>query len=157
IGYAGDLSELGRVVNLVLLQGESADLVKVSQELDELKADRKKSREELERLLPQHPIVKELKDVGGKINEATDELLRRLRPASGKANPQDAGRFWSDVGRPVLTKQRKNLENLSEELDKASSVTTQEINDRVRSTTNVLVGISVGLILIVIGFALRTI
>src|SRR5882724_3994971 len=48
LGYAGQLSELGRVINLALLQGEHADLAKLAGELDDLKAQRKHGREELE-------------------------------------------------------------------------------------------------------------
>jgi methyl-accepting chemotaxis protein len=162
-GYAGQLSELGRVVNLALLQGDSADLVALARDLDELKTLRKHSREELERLVPEAGELKEVKENGTKINEATDQLLARLKPGSGKSPGDDrhAGvdvtRFWSDVGRPVLTKQRTILNDLSTRLEESSSKATQALNDRTKTTTVVVVGISLALIILVTIFALRTI
>jgi methyl-accepting chemotaxis protein len=156
LGYAGELSELGRVINLALLQGDSADLAKVAHDIDELKAARKESREELERLLPDNSDVRGLKEVGAKINEATDALLVKLRPAPGKP-PGEAARFWSEVGRPVLAKQRGTLSDLSDALGESSGKSTQELTERTKATTTQVIGISLGLIVFVIIFALRTI
>jgi methyl-accepting chemotaxis protein len=156
LGYAGQLSELGRIVNLALLEGDSADLVKLARDLDDLKADRKGSREELERLLPERSDVRELKENGAKINEATDLLLAKLRPAPGKP-PGEATRFWAEVGRPRLAKQRAALSDISDELGKSSDKATQELNDRTKTTINEVIGIGLGLLVIVIVFALRTI
>ena len=156
LGYAGQLSELGRVVNLVLLQGESADLVKVARDLDELKVARKESREELERLLPQSEQVRGLKEVGSKINESTDSLLTKLRPGPGKT-VGDAAQFWAEEGRPALAKQRATLKDLSDDLGASAEKATQELNDRTKSMTLEVVAASLGVILIVVVFALRTI
>ena len=156
LGYAGQLSELGRVVNLVLLQGESADLVKVARDLDELKVARKESREELERLLPQSEQVRGLKEVGSKINESTDSLLTKLRPGPGKT-VGDAALFWAEEGRPALAKQRATLKDLSDDLGASAEKATQELNDRTKSMTLEVVAASLGVILIVVVFALRTI
>jgi methyl-accepting chemotaxis protein len=156
LGYAGQLSELGRIVNLALLEGDSADLVKLARDLDDLKADRKHSREELERLLPERSDVRELKDNGAKINEATDALLAKLRPAPGKP-PGEAARFWAEVGRPRLAKQRAALSDISDELGGSSDKATQELNDRTKTTINQVIGIGLGLLVIVSIFALRTI
>jgi len=76
--YAGQLSELGRVINLALLQGD-ADLQKLGHDLEELKAARKESREQLERLFPDKPEVRGLKASGTQINEAQDALLVKAR------------------------------------------------------------------------------
>src|SRR5882724_7176930 len=156
LGYAGQLSELGRVVNLALLQGDSTDLVKTAHELDDLKADRKQSREELERLLPQNSEVRGLKEVGSKINDATDLLLVKLRPGSGKM-PGEAAQFWSEVGRPVLAKQRSALKDLSDDLAQSADKATQELNDRTKTTTTEVVCFSLGLIFVVVVMALRMI
>ena len=156
VGYAGQLSELGRIVNLALLQGEGADLVKLARDLDELKGDRKQSREELERLLPQSNEVRDLKETGAKINEATDNLLARMRPAAGKP-PGDAARFWGEVGRPVLAKQRDALNEISRELGESSNKATQELNEKTKATTNQVIGVSLALLVIVVIFAFRTI
>jgi methyl-accepting chemotaxis protein len=152
LGYAGQLSELGRVVNLALLQAETADLVKVAQEIEELKAGRKKSREELERLLPQSPEVKALKETGAKINEATDQLLVKLKQA-----PADAARAWGEMGRPVLTKQRNALNDISAQLVESSNKATQALNEQTRSTMVRTVVVSLVLIVLIVAFAVRTI
>jgi len=156
LGYAGQLSELGRVVNRALLDGDGADLVKLGHELDELKAERKQSREELERLLPEKSEVRELKDTGAKLNEDVDVLLLKLRPAPGK--PQgEAARFWNEVGRHVAAKQRVALTDLSEELGEASNKATQDLVDRTKTTINTVVGFGLGLLVLISVFALRTI
>src|SRR5689334_1917908 len=49
--YAGKLSELGRVINLALLQRDG-DIEKLRKELEELKVARRQNRQELERLFP---------------------------------------------------------------------------------------------------------
>jgi len=152
IGYAGALSELGRVVNLALLQGDSGDLDQLARELEELKTERKANREALEQRLPQNNDVKGLKEVGAKINEATDQLLVKLRQAPG-----EAARFWSETGRPALTKQRNTLNELSRQLGESSKKETQELNGRVRSATIQVVIIGLVLIAVVVAFALRTI
>jgi methyl-accepting chemotaxis protein len=156
LGYAGLLSELGRVVNLALLQGEAADVPKIAKELDDLKGERKAAREELERLIPDDPEVKALKDTGGKINEATDQLLAKLKPEPGKA-PGEAERFWGEVGRPVLTAQRNRLNELSDKLGESSDKATQELNKHVRDTMVQVVVISLVLMLLVVVFALKII
>jgi methyl-accepting chemotaxis protein len=155
-GYAGHLSELGRVVNLALLEGDRADLIKVAHDIDELKAERKQSREELERLLPQSSLVHSLKDVGAKINEATDQLMVKLRPYPGRV-PGDAARYWAEVGRPVLGTQRAALNELSVQLGEASDKATQELTEHTKTTTLEVVLGGLGLIIIVTLFALQTI
>ena len=75
--YAGQLSELGRVVNLALL--ESGDLQKLRHDVDALAAARKESREQLERLFPDKPEVQGLKATGTRINDALDALLAKLK------------------------------------------------------------------------------
>ncbi|HXI60085.1 MAG TPA: methyl-accepting chemotaxis protein [Polyangia bacterium] len=157
LGYAGQLSELGRVINLVLLQGDRADLTKFAAEIDELKAKRKQSREELERLLPSNAEVRGLKDVGAKINEATDNLLAKLKAAGPGKGGGDAGHYWSEVGRPVLAKQRAALNDLSDDLGESSNKATTELNEHTKTTTYEVIGISLGLIVVVLIFALRTI
>jgi methyl-accepting chemotaxis protein len=156
VEYAGHLSELGRIINLALLEGDTADLEKVGRDIDEVKADRKQARESLERLLPQDPEVKGLKETGDKINEATKELLVKLKPGPGKA-PGEANRFWSEVGRPVLTKQRAALNTLSAQLVASSDKATKELEARTQSTTIMVVAISLVALVLVIAFALRTI
>ena len=156
LGYAGQLSELGRIVNLALLQGDSADLVKLARDIEDVKAERKKSREELDRLLPERSEVRQLKENGAKIDEALEGLLMRLRPGPGKA-PGEAARYWSDVGRPVLSKQRAALDDLSDDLEDSSGKATQELNERTRTTINEVVGFGIALIVLVSLFALRTI
>ncbi|HET6279666.1 MAG TPA: methyl-accepting chemotaxis protein [Polyangia bacterium] len=155
LGYAGQLSELGRVINLLLLQGDR-DLTKAADEIDALKAKRKQSREELERLLPDHPEVRGLKDVGAKINEATDTLLAKLK-ASAAGKPSDAGHYWGEVGRPVLAKQRQALNDLSDDLGESSNKATTELNEHTKSTTYWVIGLSLALMVIVFIFALRII
>jgi len=152
LAYAGQLSELGRVINLALLQGDAGDLDKLAKEIEEIKGQRKHSREELERLMPQHPEVKQLKDTGGKINEATDQLLVKLRQAPG-----EAARAWGEGGRPVLTTQRNRLNDLSEELGAAADKATQEVAARTKTTLTTVVVISLVLIAIVVVFAIRVI
>jgi hypothetical protein len=66
--YAGQLSELGRIVNLALLQADG-DLQKLRHDFDELKTARKQSREQLERLFPDKPEVQGLKATGALIND----------------------------------------------------------------------------------------
>jgi methyl-accepting chemotaxis protein len=156
VGYAGELSELGRVVNLALLPGESTDLVSLAREFEQLKAARKRSREELERLLPQRSDVRELKANGAKINEALDTLLVKLGPGAGKSTGE-AARFWSEVGRPALAKQRAALTELSDELQESSAKATQELNDRTKTTISLVVGIGIGLLVVVSLLALRLI
>jgi len=156
LGYAGQLSELGRVINLALLQGEGADLAKLANDLDELKAERKKSREELERLLPERGDVRQLKETGTKINETVDVLLVKLRPAPAKAQGE-AARFWTEAGRPVLAKQRAALNDLSEELGEISNKATQDLVERTKTTISLVVGVGLGLIVLISLFALRTI
>jgi methyl-accepting chemotaxis protein len=156
LGYAGQLSELGRIVNLALLPSEPTDLVRLGHELDELKAARKESREELERLLPDTKEVLALKETGARINEATDTLLQKLRPQPGKQSGE-ATRFWAEFGRPVLAKQRGALNDLSTKLGESSNKATAELNDRTQATTIEVVGIGLGLMVLVIIFALRTI
>jgi methyl-accepting chemotaxis protein len=155
LGYAGQLSELGRVVNLALLQGNGADLLKVASEIEELKAQRKLSREELERLLPDNVEVRGLQDVGRRINEATDNLLVKLKPRIGKPS-DDAAHYWSEVGRPVLATQRAALKQISEALSASSHNATHELNEQTKSTTLTLIGLSIALIVFVTVFALRT-
>ena len=154
LGYAGQLSELGRVINLLLLQGDR-DLGKAATEIEELKGKRKQSREELERLLPDNADVRGLKDVGSKINEATDVLLAKLK-AQGKT-PGDAAHYWGEVGRPALAKQRAALNDLSEMLGESSNKATTELNERVKSSTYQVIGFSLALMVVVFIFALRII
>jgi methyl-accepting chemotaxis protein len=157
-GYAGHLSELGRVVNLALLEGDKANLVKLAQETDALKEERKRSREELERLLPQNALVHGLKDIGGKINEATEQLIVKLRPVPGKLYPNgEAARFWGEVGRPVLATQRAALNELSVQLGDASDKATQELNEHTKTTTLTVVAVGLALIVLVTIFAMQTI
>ena len=156
LGYAGQLSELGRVINLTLLQGDRADLTKVATEIDELKARRKKSREELERLLPENAEVRGLKDVGAKINEATDVLIGKMKAGQGKSLAE-AGHYWAEMGRPVLAKQRTALNDISDDLVESSTKATNELNEKTKSTTVQVIGLSLGLLVIVLIFALRTI
>src|SRR5262245_28521881 len=77
-GYAGQLSELGRVVNLALLEDEP-DLQKLQHDLEELKTARKESREQLERMFPDKPVVQGLKATGTQINEALDTFLAKSK------------------------------------------------------------------------------
>ena len=216
--YAGKLSELGRVINLAMLEHEP-DLQKLRRELDDLKAARKESREELERLFPNKPEVQGLKATGTQINEALDAFLAKAKtewkagaaapapeppqqvatpdpppppPAptrrgaarkresraeaaqeAARARPPvvtvtvtpdpvakpsgEAERFWAETGRPVLSKQRAALNALSDELDTAADTATKDLNERTRLTMIALVGISLGLILIVVIFALMTV
>jgi methyl-accepting chemotaxis protein len=156
IGYAGELSELGRVINLALLEGYGADLVKVGHQIDELKAERKISREELERLQPQNAEVRSLRETGARINEASDQLIVKLRNAPGRP-PGEASHFWSDVGRPVLNKKRAALAELSNQLGESSNRATQELTERTKSTTIQVVGLGLALICLVVAFALQTI
>jgi len=211
--YAGKLSELGRVVNLALLQRDP-DLQKLRHDFEELTAARKQSREELERLFPDKPEVKGLKATGAQINEALETLLvkakaewktvstpapapvpvvvaapepvpqpppvrrgaARKRELRAETTPEsrprtvvaavapepaksssEVMRFWGETGRPVLSKQRAALTALSDELDAAADMATKELNERTRLTMIALVGISLGLIIIVVIFALLTI
>jgi methyl-accepting chemotaxis protein len=156
LGYAGQLSELGRLVNLALLEGDSTDLAKLTHDLDELKAERKRSREELERIFPDRNDVRDLKENGLRINEALDLLLVKLRPAPNKP-PAEAAHFWAQVGRPSLAKQRAALSELSNELEESSNKATQDLNDRTRTAINQVVGVGLALLGIVAAFALRTI
>jgi methyl-accepting chemotaxis protein len=156
LGYAGQLSELGRVVNLALLLGDAADLEQVKKDIDAIAQDRKASREALERMIPDHPEVKALKETGAKINEATAELLRDLNPASGKTIAE-ANRRWAENGRSVLTTQRNRLNELSTEFVAASEKATKELEEQTRSRALTVVVISVALILAVVIFALRAI
>src|SRR6266542_2245454 len=156
LGYAGQLSELGRIVNLTLLPSEPTDLARLKGDLDELKAARKASREELERLMPDSPEVMALKETGARINEATDTLLLKLRPQSGRQSGE-ATRFWAENGRPVLAKQRAALNEISAKVGEASNKATAELNKRTEATTIQVVGIGLGLMVLVIIFALRTI
>jgi methyl-accepting chemotaxis protein len=156
LGYAGQLSELGRVVNLALLLGDGADLEQVKKDIDAIAQDRKASREALERMIPEHPEVKALKETGAKINEATAELLRDLNPASGKTIAE-ANRRWAENGRSVLTTQRNRLNELSTEFVTASEKATKELEEQTRSRALTVVVISFGLILAVVIFALRAI
>ncbi len=153
IAYAGHLSELGRIINLALLQGESVDLDKLAHDIDEVKARRKVSREDLERLLPEVDEVKALKDTGAKINEATDQLIAKLKPGPGNS-PSEAARFWGEVGRQALTKQRDRLAELSAQLGESSNKSTQELNARTKSTTTQVIILSLGLLVVVTIFAL---
>jgi methyl-accepting chemotaxis protein len=156
LGYAGQLSELGRIINRALLDGDSGDLVKLGRELDELKAERKQSREELERLLPDRSEVRDLKETGAKINESLDLFLVKMRPAPGK--PQgEAAHLWNDTGRPVLAKQRVALTDLSEELGETSNKATKDLVERTKATINLVVGFGLGLLVLISLFALRTI
>jgi methyl-accepting chemotaxis protein len=156
LGYAGQLSELGRVVNLALLLGDAADLEQVKKDIDAIAQDRKASREALERMIPDHPEVKALKETGAKINEATAELLRDLNPASGKTIAE-ANRRWAENGRSVLTTQRNRLNELSTEFVAASEKATKELEEQTRSRALTVVVISFALILAVVIFALRAI
>jgi methyl-accepting chemotaxis protein len=156
LGYAGHLSELGRVINLALLEGDRVDVDKLAHEIDELKARRKASREELEKLIPDNDEVKALKDTGAKINESTDQLLARLKPGVERA-PGEAARFWGEVGRTALTTQRDRLAALSAQLGEQSAKSTQALNDQTRSTSTQMVVISLVLIALAIIFALRVI
>jgi len=149
VTYAGQLSELGRVVNLLLLQGDHADLVKGAAEIDELRAKRKLSREELERLMPDNAEVRGLKDVGAKINEATDQLLVKMKPGPGKTMA-DAVHFWGEVGRQVLSKQRNALNDLSDALAASSNKATAELTEHARATAFQVIGLSLGLLVAVL-------
>ena len=211
--YAGKLSELGRVINLAMLQHD-ADLQKLRRELDDLKAARKESREQLERLFPNKPEVQALKATGAQINDALDAFLAKAKvewssgavPAAAAAAPEpepepvpqvssgrrgaarkrdaraelaleaarartavaaiapergkppsEVERFWTETGRPALSKQRASLNAMSDELDAAADTATKDLNERTRSTMILLVGVSLGLILIVVIFALMTV
>ena len=156
--YAGHLSELGRVINLALLQGSNVDLTALASEIDDLKNKRKEGREELERLYPDRNDVRALKEVGSKINEATDHLLVLLRakPAPGKP-PNEAALFWNEAGRTQLTRQRTALNDLSEELGAGANKATQELNEKTKATTLRGIILSLVLIVVVVVFALRTI
>jgi methyl-accepting chemotaxis protein len=206
IDYAGKLSELGRIVNLALLQRE-ADTEKLRHDFDELKAARKQSREELERLFPNKPEVQGLKATGDQINDALEAFLVKAkaewkavsasaapvaepapppparRVAARKRDPRaeialeaarapaavaasapepakpvsEVARYWAETGRPALSKQRAALNALSDELDSAADNATQQLNERTRLTMMLVVGISLGLIIIVVIFALVTV
>jgi methyl-accepting chemotaxis protein len=156
VAYAGHLSELGRIVNLALLQGDSADLQKIAHDIDEVKGERRQAREELERLMPEHPEVRGLKETGNKVNESTDLLLVKLRPAPGRS-PAEVARWWGEVGRPMLSKQRAALAELSNQLGESSNKATQELTDRTKMTIYQVVGLGTGLLILVILFALRVI
>src|SRR5262249_26953344 len=69
----------------------------------------------------------------------------------------EAARFWNEVGRPVLSKQRAALNELSTQLGDSSTKATQELNERVKATTVQVVGFSLGIIFFVVVFAIRTI
>ena len=209
--YAGQLSELGRVVNLALL--ESSDLQKLRHDLEELKAARRHSREQLEHMFPAKPEVQGLKATATQINDALDALVVKLsserkadaerkterkleekvaaapepapqisgrrgaarkREARGEIPvdasharmlvatsvqepikaPSEAARFWTESGRPPLTRQREALSSLSDEMDAIASSASQKLDDRARLTLIMAAGISVGAILLVVVLAL---
>jgi len=97
--YAGQLSELGRVVNLALL--ESGDLQKLRHDVDALTSARKQSREQLERLFPDKPEVQGLKATATQINDALDTLLAKLK-SERKAERKPEDRVGERVGEKVV-------------------------------------------------------
>src|SRR5262249_1234263 len=132
------------------------DLVKLAHDIDEIKVARKVNREILERLYPEDPTVKQLKDVSGQINGATDTLLAKLRPGPGK-QPGGAPTFWAEAGGRILGKQRANLRELSNTLGEQADKATAELSAHTKSTMYQVVGLGLGLIFVVIVFALGTI
>jgi hypothetical protein len=77
VEYQSQLSELGRVVNLFLLEGDSANLDKFIKDTDDLAAARKKNRETLTGMLPQFwSDFAEMKGNAAKMNEAVAKWLK---------------------------------------------------------------------------------
>lgn len=145
IVYSGALSEVGSVVNLALLEGDTVKLDVLARELDELKAERKVQRAELERLLPQRAVeLREMKERADKINENLNTLVEKLRQRD-----RDTQKFWTEQGRPVLAKQRAALKEISDAVSTSSDKATAELTEHVKSAIYWVLGTSFGLVVLV--------
>ena len=139
VGYQAELSELGRVVNLFLLGGESANLEKVIKDTDQLAAARKKSRKSLTGLLPQYAgEFSDMKANAAKMNAAVAKVVE-MRRRGGK--PETIRQFWTDAGRSVLTEQRSMLGNIAETVTESSNKTTQALQERTSRTVLIPIGV----------------
>lgn len=117
LGFQGQLSELGRVVNLFLLEAGSADIEQFAKETDALRTARTKSRNDLQALLPKYPeVIARLQANGAKLNEDVATLIDMARKRRDDADGRAMQVFWATNARPVLADQRKVLGDLSAEI-----------------------------------------
>jgi methyl-accepting chemotaxis protein len=147
VGYQAQLSELGRVVNLFLLEGESANLEKFIRDTDELAAERKKSRESLTGLLPQYAgEFNDMKANAGKMNDAVAKLVDMKRRGE---KPEVIRQFWTEAGRAILTEQRSMLGNIADTVTESSNKETKALQDCTSRTVMIASGSSLAALLLV--------
>jgi methyl-accepting chemotaxis protein len=147
VGYQAQLSELGRVANLLLLEGESANLDKFIKDTDELAAERKKSREALAGLLPQYAgEFNDMKANAGKLNDAVAKVVAMKRRAD---KSEAVVQFWAETGRPFLSEQRSMLGNIADTVTDSSNKTTHELQERTSRTVMIAIGMSLFALLLV--------
>ena len=113
----GQLAELGRVVNLFLLQAGAADVEQFAKEIDALRTPHIKSRNDLKAKLPKYSeAIARLHAMGDKIDEDASTLIDMARKRRNEADGQAMLAFWAASGQPMLTAKRKVLGDLSAEI-----------------------------------------
>ena len=146
---SAEVSELGRIIDVALLHGDSVNTDKLARDLDELKALRKQSRDELERLVPERAETKAIRENAPRINEAVDQTIDKIRQRDPKA-----AAFWFEHGSPPLAKQRTTLHELETDLTASSNRATEALIQTTKATIARVVGLSLGVTLLVSLFAL---
>ncbi len=122
VEWQGALSEMGRVINLALLQGDKVDAEDIKARLGKIADKRRSSRETLVKLAPAYASQwTEMAATATSLNAATGKLLEFLQKPGGGAA---AMAFWDENGRPILTKQREFLQTVADQLTTSSNAET---------------------------------
>ena len=150
ISYAGALSEVGRVINVALLEGDAVNVDALARSLEEMRAERKQMHEELERLLPERAAeLREMRERVEKINENQNLLVEKLRQ-----HDRGALKFWTEQARPVNAKQRTDLKEISNAVAASSDKATADLTAHVKSSIVRVLGTSFGLVVIMSALSL---
>lgn len=153
IAHLGSLSELGRVVDLAMVEQETLNVYQLQREFEDLKARRGHERDEIERLLPHRQTeLRQLKERADKINEAVNQFVEKIRQ-------HDKGliKFWVDNGLPHTKAQRALVREMVDEITMSSDKSTVDVRENVKQTIYRVVGISIALMLFIGFLALRII
>lgn len=140
------LADLGRLTNQALLQGDTVNLADLRTKLTTINAARRTSRETLQGLLPEYAQRwTEMNATAALLNTDVDKFLTLLaQPGGGAA----ADRFWSEAGRPALTKQRDALQTIIEEVKSKAHQETDAVEDDVhKALLHSVLGASIGMLL----------
>lgn len=153
ISHLGSLSELGRVIDLAIIEADTLNVYQLTREFEDLKAKRGHERDEMERLLPNRTAeLKVLKERAEKINEAVNLFIERI-----KQHDKGLAKFWVEQGLPYTKAQRALVKEMSDDVIATSDKSTLEVRESVKQTIYRVVGISLGLLLLIGLLALRII